>query len=67
MPRDTANDFGDITIDTKIFVDHIEITLKRTPPVTDVNVLVTIVDPSGEMFWHGGLGSYSGIWNVGWQ
>jgi hypothetical protein len=67
MPRDTTNDFGDITIDTKIFVDHIEITLKRTPPVTDVNVLVTIVDPSGEMFWHGGLGSYSGIWNVGWQ
>jgi len=55
-------------VTTNIFVDHIELNFARTPAVTDVNTLVNISDQgSGEMYWHSGLGSYSGIWNVGWN
>jgi hypothetical protein len=60
-PSDTGTIVGGIAVNADLFFDHVDVNLSRNPQVT-----AGTVNSSGEMFWPGGVGSYSGKFYVGW-
>ncbi|HVR63661.1 MAG TPA: hypothetical protein VMU50_17290 [Polyangia bacterium] len=61
-PVDVGIVVGGILVDAKISFDHVDVTFSRNPIM-----MANTVSGSGEMFWSGGVGSYNGEWNLGWQ